>query len=503
LLLLLIAGWIFGLDAIDLRGEEPRRALVAWEMLKSGEWWRPTIQGEPYYNKPPVFNWLIAIAYKLFGTESWVVRLPSLMAYGLWGWLNYRVVRHYLDQRTALWSTVFFFTAVHYLFFASVLAGELDLLYGFMVYAQGVVIFHFYQQRRWWPLFIASYLLVSLGFLTKGLPSFAFQAFSLLGLGIWGHRLNGETAVGFQKPARPDLVGRGSKVNSLRRQWGWLFSPAHVLGGLIGLAPIAVYFLLYDNWYGNGWLYFLNLVEEASQKSVAEGSGLAILKHLFEFPFQFLIDHLPWVLLLPYGIWKGWHKAGLKSPFLRFCLLFFAVNIPLYWLSPGARIRYFYGLVPFLFIPLAYWLVHFKPLAIRGAWILAFVLVVARLAYDFTLLPYQQKTTGTIQLYRSITDDAIRLSAGKDLFSCCEADTILVDPSVGGFTLIRDTIIIPMYTPYQIPLYLQRTRDRWLPFRTDLSEPGIYLSTDTLGGILLEQYQVWDDKTLYLFEVPE
>lgn len=486
LLGLLVVAWFSGLYQIDLRGEEPRRALVAWEMLKSGNYLQPTIQGEPYYNKPPFFNWLIALFYQLFGTNSWVVRLPSLIAYLLCAYLNYRLVSHWVNKKTAVWSSLFFLTAVHYLFFATVLAGELDLLYGTIVFAQGAILFQGYVNQRWSYMFLGSYLLMALGFMTKGLPSVAFQGLTLLVLAFVGNWM---------------LIGESANVKTRKTPLKWLLSWQHLLGILVGGIPILAYFGYYEQQYGNGWLYFFNLIEEASQKSITEGKLLDTLKHIVEFPFQFVLDHLPWVLLLPLGIWKGWHRDLSNNAFIRFCVLFFASNIIIYWLSPGARLRYFYGLIPFFFTPLAYWFVKYRPIKIKWVWVTLFVLACARIAYNFTLLPYQQKTTGTIQLYRQITNDVLAASEGQALYTCCEADTILVDPSIGPITLLQDTIVIPMYTPYQIPLYLQRERDQWLPFLKVPDRPGIYLSTDTLAGTLLHEYSVWDDKQLRVFRV--
>ena len=545
LLLLLFVGWFLALDVMALRGEEPRRALVAWEMWQSGNYLQPTIQGEPYYNKPPLFNWLIAGFYQLFGSENWVVRLPSLLAYVLWGYVNFRVVRSYVNRNTALYSTLFFFTAAHYLFFGTVLAGELDLLYGFIVYLQGITIFHFFRRRKWFALFLVSYLLVSVGFMTKGLPSIAYQGLTFIGLAVFGHwifsaipalGMKGENSVIDKVPLwdggdfRPQILRShhtgsskeskkstalkvpfgvpqvGSDLATLKSQkinlqLRWLFNWQHVLGAIIGLAPVVCYFWYYNQQHGNGLLYLYNLVEEASQKSVTEGKFLDIIKHLVELPFQFLIDHLPWVLLLPYGIWKGWHKEIFTNDFLRYCLLFFGINVLLYWVSPGTRIRYFYGLVPFFFIPLAYWLDKYRPVKLKVIWTVLFILAGARIAYNYTVLPYQTQTIGTVLLYNRITDDALKHAAGKPLYTCCQQGTILVDPSIAGLTLLRDTILIPMYTPYQIPFMLQRERGQIVPFLSRPDRPGIYLSTDTNTGKLLETYTVWNDEVLYLFEV--
>lgn len=483
LLVLLVLGWFGGLGQIDLRGEEPRRALVAWEMLTSGNYWRPTIQGEPYYNKPPLFNWFIAFCYRIFGTESWVVRLPSLVAYLTWAWLNYRLVSRWVNRSTGLWSTLFFLTAVHYLFFATVVAGELDLLFGLFVYGQGVCLYWGYRNQRWWPTFLGSYALMALGFLTKGVPAIAYQGLGIIALLLF------------------DWRSSKHQVETKYTTRGWLFGLPHWAGATLGFGLIYCYFASHENRYGDGWLYLANLLEEATQKSVTEGKPLAILRQLVTLPGQFLVDHLPWVLLLPYGLWRGWHRRALDHPFLRYCLLFFGVNVLLYWLSPGARIRYFYGLVPFLFVPLAYWLTRFRPVRSQWLWSVLFVLALGRIVYNYTLLPYQQRTTGTIQLYRQITNETLALTAGQPLYTCCEPDTLFVDPSVAGYTLLRDTIVFPMYTPYQIPLYLQRRRGAVVPFRRRPDRPGFYLSTDTLVGPPLRTYGVWDNKELHLFRV--
>src|SRR5689334_562644 len=48
------------LNARDLRHEEGRRAIPASEMLRSHDFIMPTIYGEPYLNKPPLYFWIAA-----------------------------------------------------------------------------------------------------------------------------------------------------------------------------------------------------------------------------------------------------------------------------------------------------------------------------------------------------------------------------------------------------------------------------------------------------------
>jgi 4-amino-4-deoxy-L-arabinose transferase-like glycosyltransferase len=69
-----------GLGSVELKHEEPRRALPAVHMLASGDWLVPRVGEVPYLRKPPLLNWLIAGAFKLTGGRSeWAIRLPSVI----------------------------------------------------------------------------------------------------------------------------------------------------------------------------------------------------------------------------------------------------------------------------------------------------------------------------------------------------------------------------------------------------------------------------------------
>ena len=60
--------------------DEPRFALVAKEMVTSGQWLIPMRGGEIYPDKPPVFMWGIALFYVLTGSLSVAMLLPNAIA---------------------------------------------------------------------------------------------------------------------------------------------------------------------------------------------------------------------------------------------------------------------------------------------------------------------------------------------------------------------------------------------------------------------------------------
>jgi 4-amino-4-deoxy-L-arabinose transferase-like glycosyltransferase len=60
--------------------DEPRFALVARDMVSTGQWLFPQIGGDWYADKPPVFFWLIAALYQVTGSLRIAFLLPSLFA---------------------------------------------------------------------------------------------------------------------------------------------------------------------------------------------------------------------------------------------------------------------------------------------------------------------------------------------------------------------------------------------------------------------------------------
>ncbi len=59
--------------------DEGRNAEAAREMLESGDWVTPHIDGVVYLDKPPAFFWAVALSYSLFGVGELSARAPSAL----------------------------------------------------------------------------------------------------------------------------------------------------------------------------------------------------------------------------------------------------------------------------------------------------------------------------------------------------------------------------------------------------------------------------------------
>ena len=81
LLALVFALLVLRLGSVPLLGpDEPRYARVAVEMQRASEWVTPTLQGQPWLEKPPLYYWLAGAAYRVLGETEAAARAPSVLA---------------------------------------------------------------------------------------------------------------------------------------------------------------------------------------------------------------------------------------------------------------------------------------------------------------------------------------------------------------------------------------------------------------------------------------
>src|SRR5688572_11773806 len=81
LLALVAALLLFRLGGVPLLGpDEPRYARVAVEMSRSGDLVTPTLQGRPWLEKPALYYWLAAAAFRVLGENETAARLPAVAA---------------------------------------------------------------------------------------------------------------------------------------------------------------------------------------------------------------------------------------------------------------------------------------------------------------------------------------------------------------------------------------------------------------------------------------
>jgi 4-amino-4-deoxy-L-arabinose transferase-like glycosyltransferase len=106
LVLLLLVSYLqffHQLGGLGLVGpDEPRYAQVAREMAVSGDFVTPKLHGEPWFEKPVLYYWMAAAAFRVLGVSELAARLPSAVAALLGVVAVFWIGRHWVSTRCGL-----------------------------------------------------------------------------------------------------------------------------------------------------------------------------------------------------------------------------------------------------------------------------------------------------------------------------------------------------------------------------------------------------------------
>ena len=162
--------------------DEGRYVGVAWQMLVSGNWLVPTLDGLPFFHKPPLFYWLTGLALQLFGSNDWAARAASMLGALLAPGALYLFVKRYADRRLATVAAAVLITQP--MFFAGAQYANLDMLVAGMITASiacgASAILSLERGQPYRAALAAAYLFAALGVLAKGLIGFVLPGAVLL-----------------------------------------------------------------------------------------------------------------------------------------------------------------------------------------------------------------------------------------------------------------------------------------------------------------------------------
>jgi 4-amino-4-deoxy-L-arabinose transferase len=191
LLGVLAACYLAGLAARPLVAtDEFRYAEVPREMLASGNWVVPRLDGVLYFEKPPLGYWLTALSIRAFGEHPAAVRLPFALATLLSAAIAFGLVRRYGAGAHAAWLTALGFltcvevaaigtSAVLDALFSLGIAGTLAALFAASEHPPGAA------RQRW---LAASGAACGAAFLTKGFLAFAIPISVAIPYFVWSRR---------------------------------------------------------------------------------------------------------------------------------------------------------------------------------------------------------------------------------------------------------------------------------------------------------------------------
>ncbi len=367
--ILLLPALLIHLGLMPVTADEPTRAVVSLEMILGENWLVPTINGHPYLNKPPLYNWLLAVIFNISGsaTES-VIRLPVIVSVIIFAVVIWLFARKRTGDRVALVAGLAFVTGGRILFYDSML-GLIDIPYALVTFVSFICIYEFSMRRNYLVLFISSWALAATGFLMKGLPSVLFQALTL------------------------------TAFLAAEKKAGKLLSVQHLAGLGLFILILASYYIPLSMHAPLGQYIGRLWSESAGRTPLEQGRGPTLL-HLLTFPFKQLWYLAPWSLLILSFFRKKAVRGIFRDPFTRFLALTFLVNIPVYWISPGSHPRYLFMLYPLLCILLVK---AYHDAKQAGSQTVSLVRSILLFAGGFTaaalgLLPFLEKTGKTDHL---------------------------------------------------------------------------------------------------------
>ncbi len=296
--------------------DEPKYALVAQEMITSGEWLIPHVNGRLYPDKPPLFFWSIAAASLLFGGVGQSAAVfPSIVA-GVVVLLATARLTHLLAPDAPRWAPVLAvgMLAVTYRFAQQMLHGQIDMLltactttaFLFLVCGSGFAPKVDARRRH----LVAGFALMGLANLAKGPVGLLIPLGGLLVGARLAHRDRGEPRLSLRR-----------RLIDPRAWWPLILVPA------LWLVPAAIHA------FASGQEIWLSDIL-FKQTAVRYANSWHHHQPVWYFLIVPLYDMLPIVWLLPAAIPSLWKTRTPESyPFARkllagvflFAIVFFSI----------------------------------------------------------------------------------------------------------------------------------------------------------------------------------
>jgi 4-amino-4-deoxy-L-arabinose transferase-like glycosyltransferase len=324
--LLLLWVYCYRVATNTLAWEEPRRCLVATEMIHRGDYIVPLVLGEPYYNKPPLQNWATVLAT---GNDTRRVGPLPLRAISILSLVGIAIVMHVLRRGQGREGTdwlpplIFLTMGITAQYGGT---GELDPLLAFWVCAALAAFETGRRSGRPWLQWGVSQALLAAGILTKGLAPLFFYV--PVFYRMWADR---------PRTRFPVRAFAGGLVAELAIVSAWLIpyasrAPAGPLGS--------------------------RAAQELLGRTPLRQSGWSFVSHLFSYPLEVLADTLPWSLLALLWLLPE-ARETMRERLRSDSLLRLSVSVTLWGffvllMMPGAKGRYMMPVYPFAAVVLAH-----------------------------------------------------------------------------------------------------------------------------------------------------
>ena len=299
--------------------DEGRYVGVAWEMLRSGDWWVPTLDGLPFFHKPPLFYWITAASMQVFGPSVAAARLVSVLAAAIAATGLFAFVRRW-DGASRAWASVLVLATLP-LYYGGAQYANLDMLVAACISIAVLLTAHAALSREGAlphrRALAFAFVAVGCGVLAKGLIGAVVPAIVVLAWGLATRRL--------------------AKVFALL-----LWAP----GWLLCLAVAAPWFVAMQKRFPDFDHYFF-IVQHLQRFT---SSGFNSVQPFWFYPLALLTLALPWSPWLLVRLLRGPGKRHQPSDVRTLMLVWLAVVTVFFSIPSSKLIGYILPALP----PLAF-----------------------------------------------------------------------------------------------------------------------------------------------------
>jgi 4-amino-4-deoxy-L-arabinose transferase-like glycosyltransferase len=296
--------------------DEGRYAEIPREMVATGDWVTPRLDGLKYFEKPPLQYWATAALYSAFGFSEWTARLWTVGLAFLCLPMVYAWTARFFGQPAGLAAMVALAVSPYYELICHL--NLLDAGFSFLL-AGAVFAFTLAQsaaqgsssERRW---MLVTWLAAASAVLSKGIV-----------VGV----LAGGTLIVYTLLQR-DL-----------RPWRRL----HVLIGLPLFLVVVVPWFVVVSQRNPSFLQFFFVHEHFARFLTTVHKRT---EPWWYFLAMLLLGALPWLLALPGAVRRGWLASTVDSQFkpLRFLIIFSVVTVGFFSISESKLAPYILPMMP-------------------------------------------------------------------------------------------------------------------------------------------------------------
>ncbi|MFQ5685168.1 MAG: phospholipid carrier-dependent glycosyltransferase [Candidatus Scalindua sp.] len=287
--------------------DETRYGEISREMLDTGDFIVPRLDGLRYFEKPVLGYWLNAASMALFGDNGFAIRLPSALAVGLTALILFLVVKRFHGCDKAALLSAFIYMTFMEVYGVGTFCALDSLLTFFLAAALGCFFVagtnKSVRHRNVWLLLCGVFC--GAAFLTKGFLAFVLPALTVIPFLLWERR--------------------GRELFTLL----WL--------PLLSVVAVALpWCLMIASREPDFWHYFF--WHEHVQRFLSAEGGMHNRPFWFLIPF-FLAGAFPWILVIPVAIGQ-YKRELLLKPLVRFCICWMTLSLVFFSASSGKMITY-------------------------------------------------------------------------------------------------------------------------------------------------------------------